>query len=325
MGEVHKLLREEGRLLREEGREAALRSDIDRRVVEAAAAYLASEDVEVGFLYSGWAQAALPHKRLPDNTPWQVTTERVTLIVQPGLRAVPEGEPVSVGVPYGSRARLILLYLQSEALRTNSREIELGGSLHAWLRRREIPIGGKSMRDVRDQAERLSRCRMTFTIRQGSRTGLVNQNLLDTSMFVEDDNAQGCLFIETATLSELFFQQLKTHPVPIEETAVRQIANNSMALDVYCWLAYRLHALTDPTPISWRALHQQFGRGVKRLDHFKDQFKETLALALAVYPDAEVEVHERGVTLRPSRPPVAPSSPRVVAIGCRGGRRAAGR
>jgi hypothetical protein len=318
MGEVHKLLREEGR-------EAALRSDIDRRVVEAAAAYLASEDVEVGFLYSGWAQAALPHKRLPDNTPWQVTTERVTLIVQPGLRAVPEGEPVSVGVPYGSRARLILLYLQSEALRTNSREIELGRSLHAWLRRLEIPIGGKSMRDVRDQAERLSRCRMTFTIRQGSRTGLVNQNLLDTSMFVEDDNAQGCLFIETATLSELFFQQLRTHPVPIEETAVRQIANNSMALDVYCWLAYRLHVLTEPTPISWRALHQQFGRGVKRLDHFKDQFKETLALALAVYPDAEVEVHERGVTLRPSRPPVAPSSPRVVAIGCRGGRRAAGR
>lgn len=318
MGEVHKLLREEGR-------EAALRSDIDRRVVEAAAAYLASEDIEVGFLYSGWAQAALPHKRLPDNTPWQVTTERVTLIVQPGLRAVPEGEPVSVGVPYGSRARLILLYLQSEALRTNSREIELGRSLHAWLRRLEIPIGGKSMRDVRDQAERLSRCRMTFTIRQGSRTGLVNQNLLDTSMFVEDDNAQGCLFIETATLSELFFQQLRTHPVPIEETAVRQIANNSMALDVYCWLAYRLHVLTEPTPISWRALHQQFGRGVKRLDHFKDQFKETLALALAVYPDAEVEVHERGVTLRPSRPPVAPSSPRVVAIGCRGGRRAAGR
>lgn len=318
MGSVHQLLLEFGR-------EEALKSEHDRRVVEAAAAYLACEDTEIGFLYSGWAQAALPHKRLPDNTPWQVTTERVTLIVQPGLRAVPEGEPVSVGVPYGSRARLILLYLQSEALRTNSREIELGRSLHAWLRRLEIPIGGKSMRDVRDQAERLSRCRMTFTIRQGSRTGLVNQNLLDTSMFVEDDNAQGCFFIETATLSELFFQQLRTHPVPIEETAVRQIANNSMALDVYCWLAYRLHVLTEPTPISWRALHQQFGRGVKRLDHFKDQFKETLALALAVYPDAEVEVHERGVTLRPSRPPVAPSSPRVVAIGCRGGRRAAGR
>jgi len=292
--------------------------------VEAAAAYLASEDVEVGFLYSGWAQAALPHKRLPDDSPWQVTTERVTLIVQPGLRAVPGSEPISVGVPYGSRARLILLYLQSEALRTNSREIELGKSLHAWLRRLGIPIGGKSMKDVRDQAERLSRCRMSFTIKHGSRTGLVNQNLLDTSMFVEDDSVQGSLFIETATLSDMFFQQLKKHPVPIEESAVRQIANNSMALDVYCWLAYRLHALAEPTPIGWRALHQQFGRGVKRLDHFKDQFRETLALATAVYPDAEVELHERGVTLKPSRPPVAPNSPRLLATGGRPLRRGGG-
>src|SRR3954468_18582130 len=170
------------------------------------------------------------------------------------------------------------------------------------------------MKDVRDQAERLSRCRMSFTIKQGNRTGLVNQNLLDTSMFVEDESAQGSLFIETATLSDMFFQQLKKHPVPIEETAVRQIANNSMALDLYCWLAYRLHALTEPTPIGWRSLHLQFGRGVKRLDHFKDQFKETLALATAVYPDSDVEVHERGVTLRPSRPPVASCSPRAVAL-----------
>ena len=141
MAEVHKLLKEHGR-------EGALKSDIDRRVVEAAAAYMADADGEIGFLYSGWAQAALPHKRLPDDAHWQIQTDRVTLIVQPGLRAVRDSEPVSVGVPYGSRARLIMLFLQTEALRTGSREIELGRSLHAWLRRLEIPIGGKSMKDV---------------------------------------------------------------------------------------------------------------------------------------------------------------------------------
>jgi hypothetical protein len=120
MGAVHQLLLEFGR-------EEALRADVDRRVVEAAAAYLASEDSEVGFLYSGWAQAALPHRRLPDDQIWQVETDRVTLLVQPGAR--PGKPPVQIGVPYGSRARLILLYLQSEALRTGSREISLGRSL----------------------------------------------------------------------------------------------------------------------------------------------------------------------------------------------------
>lgn len=305
MAEVHKLLKEHGR-------EGALKSDIDRRVVEAAAAYMADADGEIGFLYSGWAQAALPHKRLPDDAHWQIQTDRVTLIVQPGLRAVRDSEPVSVGVPYGSRARLIMLFLQTEALRTGSREIELGRSLHAWLRRLEIPIGGKSMKDVRDQAERISRCRMTLQINHGNRVGLVNQNILDTSMFVKDDSAQGELFIETARLSETFFEHLQKHPIPIEEAAVRPIANNSMAIDIYCWLAYRLHVLTEPMTVSWHALHLQFGRGIVRVDHFRQQFRETLALATAVYPDAKLELDStRGITLLPSKPPV---SPKVVSM-----------
>ena len=294
-------------LIIDHGKDIALRSELDRAVVEAAVGYLTSEDTDIGYLFSGWAQAALPHRRLPDDAAWQVTTDRVTLIVQPGLRPTASGTPASVGVPYGSRARLILLYLQTEAVRTNSREIELGRSLHAWLRRLEIPIGGKQMASVRDQAERISRCRLSFQIKQGTRTGLVNQHILDTSMFIEDENAQGGLFVEKASLSQSFFDELKKHPVPVEEAAVRQIANNSLALDVYCWLAYRLHSLDAPVSVSWKALHGQFGRSVARLDHFKDHFRTVLALATSVYPDAMVEENQTGtgLILKPSKPPVA--------------------
>jgi hypothetical protein len=134
---------------------------------------------------------------------------------------------------------------------------------------------------------------------------LVNQHLLDTSMFIEDETAQGSLFLEVATLSQSFYDQLRAHPVPIEEAAVRQIANNSLALDVYCWLAYRLHSLREPTSVSWRALHNQFGRGVARQDHFRDHFRSVLQLALSVYPDADVGETGNGLLLKPSRPPVA--------------------
>ncbi len=61
---------------------------------------------------------------------WKLETERVTLLVEPGRRPVPGEDTEWVGVPFGSRARLIMLYLQSEALRTKSREIELGRSLN---------------------------------------------------------------------------------------------------------------------------------------------------------------------------------------------------
>jgi len=311
LGKVHKLILDHGK-------EGTLLFDIDRPVIEAAAGYMASEDNDIGYLFSGWALAALPHKRLAADTAWQVTTDRVTLIVQPGLRPAASGTPVSVGVPYGSRARLILLYLQTEAVRTNNREVELGRSLHAWLRRLEIPIGGKQMASVRDQAERISRCRLSFQIKQGTRTGLVNQHILDTSMFIEDEEEQGGLFVEKASLSQSFFDELKRHPVPVEEAAVRQIANNSLALDVYCWLAYRLHSLSAPITITWKALHGQFGQSVARLDHFKDHFRTVLQLAMSVYPEADVEEADSGIglILRPSRPPVQPkasSRPRLIA------------
>jgi hypothetical protein len=86
-----------------------------------------------------------------------------------------------------------------------------------------------------------------------------------------------------------------------------------MALDIYCWLAYRLHVLSGERDVSWKALHAQFGGGVSRLDHFRTVFTENLNLALAVYPDAKVEVVARGLTLQPSRPPIAPRA-RSVAL-----------
>jgi Plasmid encoded RepA protein len=122
-----------------------LLAEPDRRSVEAAAAYLADEDTGIGFLYSGWCQAALPHKKLADDEEWQIRSDHVNMLVQPGLRTSNFGRAQKVGVPYGSRARLLMLYVQSEALRTSSREVSLGRSMNQWLHRLGISLGGKSI------------------------------------------------------------------------------------------------------------------------------------------------------------------------------------
>ena len=301
MAEVHDLLKVHGR-------QCVLHFDaFERRVVDAAAHYLGDEDGGIGFLYSGWAQAALPHKRLPDEQPWQVRTDRVNLVVEPGRKSLPGGGLQWVGVPYGSRARLIMLYLQTEALRTQSREIELGKSLRAWLKKMGISPGGKSISDVREQAERITRCRLTFEVQQAGKSALVQQLIVDKALFTdEDEDSGGSGFLERTKLSETFYEQLRRHPVPIEEAAIRHINRHSMALDIYCWAAYRLHALPSPTSVSWRALHAQFGGGIRRLDHFRETFQEQLHLATAVYPGARIEVRPTGLLLSPSDPPIAP-------------------
>jgi hypothetical protein len=300
MGTVHDLIEAKGKA-------GTLAYDFDRAVVEAASTYMADEDAGIGFLYSGWCQAALPHRKLANDKGWQIEGERVTLIVEPGMRKGMQGEPESVGVPYGSRARLILLRLQSEALRTQSREVELGRNLNDWLMKMGIPVGGRSFKEVKDQTERISRCRLTFEIRHGNRVGMTNQNIMESAIFFESpDPAQGTLFAQHARLSEAFFTSLQKHPVPIEEAAIRAIANNSMAIDIYAWLAYRLHALPKATPVSWRALKQQFGISFSRLDNFKATFCSNLKLAMAVYREAKIEDGPQGLILYPSKPPVAP-------------------
>jgi len=296
-------------ILEARGKQETLKLDFDREVIEAAAAYLGDEDSSIGYLYSGWCQAALPHRRLPDNQGWQVTGERVRLIVEPGMRGSDNGIPQPVGVPYGSRARLILIYLQSEALKTGSREVILGTSLRNWMGRMGIPIGGSNLQIVREQTERISRCRLTFEVRQGNRLGMANQSITDTTIFLEVDQlGQNSLFAQKARLSEQFYEGLRKHPVPLEEAAIGALSNNSMALDIYAWLAYRLHSLSKPTPISWRAVKGQFGGGYGRMNNFRARFLPNLQLALAVYPDAQVTEDDKGtgLILHPSRPPVAP-------------------
>lgn len=301
MGKIHVLLKEHGK-------QGALELGLPRNVVETAAAYMTHESSDTEFLYSGFALAGLPHKRLKDDAVWQVATDHATLIVQPGMKANPGGAPIPVGVPYGSRARLICLYLQSTALRTGGREVPLGDSLSDWMRRMSIPIGGKSMNMVRDQAERIARCRLSFEVRSGGRRGLMNQNIMDAALFLDEEGSSSKAFLERAVLSEGFFNALTKHPVPIEESAIVALSNNSMAMDIYCWLAYRLHALDaeKPTHISWPSLHLQFGAGIKRVRDFRSLFKSALELALSTYPDARIEDNPRGLVLYKSKPPVLP-------------------
>jgi hypothetical protein len=305
MGTVH-------RLVIEHGKEAALKKvdPTEQHLVRVAADILAEEDDAIGVTYSGFCQASLPHKKLPDDKEWIRKSERLTLMIEPGRLIRPastEGE--FVGVPYGSRARLILLYLQTQALRSHSRDVELGRSMRDWLRRMGIAQGGKSIREVRDQATRLSICKLTFFYQSANGgTGFSSERIVDDGvLFLEpgiEDDRQQQLFAETVRLSQSFYEALSRHPVPLWEPAIRAIQNNSMGLDLYVWLAYRLHVLQKPTTIRWARLHQQFGAGFKSLRQFKPTFVLNLKLAMAVYPDASVEIEDDGLRLLPSRPPV---------------------
>lgn len=119
------------------------------------------------------------------------------------------------------------------------------------------------------------------------------------------NGVQSSLWEDRVVLDETFYKALKDHPVPLQEAAIRELRDRSMSLDLYVWLAWRLHSLTKPTLISWAAIYHQFGSGYAKLFHFKPGFSEALAAALAAYPEARVDVDDAGIFLHPSPPPIA--------------------
>jgi hypothetical protein len=139
-------------------------------------------------------------------------------------------------------------------------------------------------------------------------TGITNQQLIKSGLFFHEsakrDERQSSLWEDRVVLDADFYKTLRDHPVPLRDAAVRELKENSPALDIYIWLSFRLHHLEKRTQIGWRDLHAQFGSEYKLLKHFRPRFLENLARAVAAYPEAKVDVEETHIMLHPSPPPV---------------------
>lgn len=299
MGTVHQLIDRHGvaqaRLMAE--------TVAQRAAIDAAAQIMAEEESKLGITHAGFAMTSLPHKKLAEPL-WRRQGGSTTLLVESGRQA----DGTFVGVPYGSMARLILLYLQTEAIRTNSPEVELGRSMNSWISRMSMSVGGRTYQLVREQARRISACRLTFLTSTGNAEQRMNGAFVRGAISmvgVANEERQPGLWEERVRLDEGFWASLREHPVPVREEAIFAIGTRSMAMDVYIWLAYRLHALSKPTPITWTALQGQFAGGYKDARFMRPVFLDALQLALAVYPEARVDADAKyGVTLHPSPPAV---------------------
>ncbi len=295
MAEIHHLILMQG--IQEARRQAVTKHE--RQIVEAAFRVLSDDAERMGFTYSGFALTSLPHK--PQKTEiWRREGHSLTLILQSGI----DRNGQSLGLPYGSYARFILLFLQSEAIRTRSREVELGRSMRVWLGSMGLSIGGMTYKHVAEQARRISGCTLTFF---ADRTGaqIESRSRFVKTAITMTSNDHPTLWQDRVLLDDDFYRALSEHPVPLSESALKAIGARSMVIDVYIWLAYRLHSLKQDVEIGWPALFAQFGAGFSTVRRFRQHFLECLGLAVAAYPDAHVSIGDRGIVLQPSRPPIA--------------------
>jgi hypothetical protein len=301
MAEIHELVIRHGR---KQAREMVPLGD--RHLVDIAAEILADEAQRIGISYSGFCLTGFPHKRLKDDAPWEKQGHNVTLLVEPGRLKTGLGPATLYGVPFGARARIIMIFLQTQALRQGSRQVQLGRSMRDWMTRMGLAAGGETARALRDQARRISACGIKFFWSSPKSEGRGGEGFRKASIVTDgfffrefagedEETRQGILFDDVVTLDEVFYEALRDHPVPLLETAIRQLKEKSLAIDIYVWLSYRLHSLRQPTSISWGSVFAQFGTGFRLSRQFRPYFLQALGAAVAAYPDARVSVEQDGL------------------------------
>jgi hypothetical protein len=265
----------------------------------------AAEDLS--FLHSGLCQVALPHSRPADNAAiWRRQSGRFSLLVQPGVIDT-EGSGRYVGVPYGPKARLIMIHLQTEGLK--SRTVNLGGSFSAFMRSLGLAVTGGArgtIGAVREQALRIAQCRFTMQWDEANSAGEGRAIIANTSIVdgLELWQSGGQQWAETVELSEKFHAHLQEHAVPLDKRGIAHLSANSLGLDLYALLAYRLPRLEREVHLRWSALQAQIGSAERTTNTLAQRIREVMPDVLVAYPHAQVEVTSHGLALRPSRPAV---------------------
>jgi hypothetical protein len=266
------------------------------------------ERFELSFNHSFLCSVNLPHRRPPDDVrEVQRSSGDISMLLEAGQLPDPSGGFIKQGLPYGPRARLLLLHICSEAVRTNSPEVEVKDSFTGFAKELGLSVNGRALKSLREQVNRMSVVKMALTRRNGEQFLMFQDYVFHklAGQFPKNPN-QTQLWTSHIELNHDFYQSLKKHAIPLDKTAIAALKHSSRSMDIYCWLASRLWRVHPARPVKlrWTTLRFQFGRPSQKMSSFKRAFIAALKQVLAVYPDADVEQVYGGILLKHSAPPV---------------------
>ena len=282
-----------------------------QRLLDTATAIRNDPPDRIDFLHTIQCQIGIPYKNPGDHVrEWDRKQGNASLRIEAGSVLDPKsGEFVKLGLPYGEKPRLVLIHLASEAVRTGKPLVDVEGSMTAFGRSLGLETNGQQLKSLKDQLARLAASSVRMGVVEEGRAVQVNTQFVTAfDLWFPKQEDQRVFWPATVRLSEEYFQSLGRHAVPLDHRAVAILASSSMALDVYVWLAQRLHRVPPGRPqmITWLALHEQFGQGFARLRDFRRRFLQTLHQVQAAYPHARLSASEVGLSLEHSPPPVPP-------------------
>ena len=222
------------------------------------------------------------------------------------------------GLPFGNLSRLLLAWVCTEAVRTQSRELFLGASLSGFMRKLDMaPIGGGNRGErtrLRNQMKRLFNAHIQLAYEDRQVSASVNSPVASRTGFWWNERKPDELGLwdSKIELGEKFYQEIIRHPVPLDLNILKAMKRSSLGIDFYLWLTYRTFTLRGPLRLSWARLYHQFGVdpakvGDKRnVDAFRTDSLRELKKIQTAWPELNYAMAHGVLILWPSKSAVLP-------------------
>ena len=263
-------------------------------------------DPDLGFMARLMALCSLPRTNPGNRHQYKRVNGPYRLYMQAG----PETK-----LPFGILPRLLLAWVSTEAVRTQSRELVLGRSLSEFMRKLGMaPFGGARTR-LRNQMKRLfnASVRLVYEDRRGEAS--VNSPVANRTEFWWNPKRpdEPMLWDSKIKLGEDFFNEIIRHPVPLDMNILKALKRSSLGLDLYLWTAYRTFSLKRPMRLSWRQLYRQFGVDPAKVndritvDNFRRKVLREMKKIKLAWPELNYTTGKGVLILSPSKPAVPPT------------------
>ena len=265
-------------------------------------------DADLGFMARTMALCSLPRTNPGNRLQYKRVNGPYTLIMT---------ATGNYKLPFGNLPRLLMAWLSTEAVRTQSRVLVLGDSLAEFMRTLGIyNSGGQPQTRLRNQMDRLFNASVRLTYEDERGAASVSSLVADRTEFWWDERKpdEYSLWDSKIELGEKLFNEIIQHPVPLDMNILAALKRSALGLDFYLWLVYRIFALRAPLRLSWPTLYRQFGVDpAKASDQFTvrdfrtDSLRELKKIKLA-WPELNYATAKGVLILYPSKPTIAPTT-----------------
>lgn len=222
---------------------------------------------------------AIPHGDVTDLELWSVRNGNNELSIGFPLMNLKTGWTTNekMGLPYGKFARLILIYIYYEVVRTQSHEVEIGSDMSILATELGIAYGKNFRQNFEEQIPYLLNCH--FALRDIADPDTMPSAIMnENDYFLLGEKTKGENRKHKFVVDSVFVEKSANNPLPFSMDMVRELSGSSYALDAYFILCYFFKGLTARKKFTKKKsdLIALNGHGTKRESKYWESFEKAL-------------------------------------------------